>query len=219
MFKVSTSSSSSENVPLLQFKTEPSSWSPRNRRCLALALQALDLFISAFVATPLTCTYWIATWDLFTMYIFEADLILSCAITGTLANLFLWLVYLAQSRLQHIHDSIPDTNPTRILFKAAFRLLYTYLTSLGITTPLFFFNLKIIIIFESVSLKSLHCTMAILLGRSQLRDNQDTVLLHGRDHLLDSSSLSIRLGQIVRGALQTRALLFGSIRRLYWWVF
>lgn len=129
MFKVSSSSilSMSENEPLLNNQAG-GIWS---KNCRDGFLRAIDLLITAFIATPLTVTYWIATWNLFTIYIFENDLILSCLITGALANFLLWIFYLAQNSLQQFHDSISDASVSRLLFKILFRILFTYFNSLG----------------------------------------------------------------------------------------
>lgn len=95
-------------------------------------LKFIDLLISAFIATPLTIIYWIATWDIFVIYIYKNDLLSSCAFTFLASNLILWLFYLFCDYIQDYHDSMLITgNWFDSFLKILLRFVYTYLVSLG----------------------------------------------------------------------------------------
>jgi len=96
-----------------------------------LFLKAIDLFVSAFIATPLTVIYWIATWDIFVIYIYEKNLLLSCAITFVGFSIALWFIYLTQDYIQNLHDSISAEKWTNSFLKASLRFTFTYLTSIS----------------------------------------------------------------------------------------
>lgn len=94
-------------------------------------LIAIDLLISALIATPLTVTYWIATWDVFVIFIYEKNVLLSCSITFFVSNFILWLTYLTHELIQRFYDSIGDENWVKFAFKALLKLIYVYISSLS----------------------------------------------------------------------------------------
>lgn len=94
-------------------------------------LIAIDLLISALIATPLTVTYWIATWDVFVIFIYEKNVLLSCSITFFVSNFILWLTYLTHEFIQRFYDSIGDENWIKFAFKALLKLIYVYISSLS----------------------------------------------------------------------------------------
>ena len=118
-----------ENEALLIKKPSSSRFKRLKQRKSTLI--AIDLLISALIATPLTVTYWIATWDVFVIFIYEKNVLLSCSITFVVSNFILWLTYLTHEFIQRFYDSIGDENWIKFAFKALLKLIYVYISSLS----------------------------------------------------------------------------------------
>ena len=117
-----------ENEALIK---KPSSSKFKRLKQRKSTLIAIDLLISALIATPLTVTYWIATWDVFVIFIYEKNVLLSCLITFIVSNFILWLTYLTHEFIQRFYDSIGDENSVKFAFKAVLKLIYVYISSLS----------------------------------------------------------------------------------------
>jgi hypothetical protein len=86
-----------------------------------------DLAFCSCILTPLTVFYWISTWDILYLYIYNDSTLLSCAITLTASYLILLICYIAQEKLQYFHNDITSKNGVHSKKSALIRLAYSYI--------------------------------------------------------------------------------------------
>lgn len=75
-------------------------------RSKTMALRVADHFLNLFVVTPFIIVYWASSWDIIYVYLFPKDLKISYLITFAFSNIFLFVSYCLQTRLQKFHDSL-----------------------------------------------------------------------------------------------------------------
>jgi hypothetical protein len=69
-----------------------------------VCLKLTDFLLNAILITPLVTSYWAATWDIISLYIFPTDYIISYLFTFLISNTILIGVYMFQDELQRFHS-------------------------------------------------------------------------------------------------------------------